>query len=230
MQACRESAAASLNRGAGLPLLQGSAEAAGCAGRRKIRHLIKQVRIARKVVGRNQIAGCRSVVKYSKNTIFAGIPALVPVGYYSCSIPYPMSRQVKAAVQCGGSAVAPASDILRIVLRQSIFGHHSFEVNAPFDRVESNMAGFFHQAHKRLLGQPLTQPLTADQFHFNRGQQLEFKGLTTRLEAGRDIRWLCPATVRNPVSRRRPRRRRDVRAGYGPAERRSPSLQSLRCR
>ncbi|MBC8085122.1 MAG: DUF2345 domain-containing protein [Hymenobacter sp.] len=97
-----------------------------------------------------------------------------------------MSRQVTAAVHCGGSAVAPASDILRIVLRQSIFGHHSFEMNAPFDRVETNMAGFFHRAHKRLLGQPLTLQLDANAFHSNQGQKLEFKGITTRLEAGRD--------------------------------------------
>jgi type VI secretion system secreted protein VgrG len=97
-----------------------------------------------------------------------------------------MSRQVTAAVHCGGSAVAPAADLLRIVLRQSIFGHHSFEVAVPFDQIEGSMAGFFQKAHKRLLGQPLTLQVEADAFHFNQGQQLQFKGLVTRLETGRD--------------------------------------------
>jgi len=56
----------------------------------------------------------------------------------------------------------------------------------PFDRVEGSKAPFFSQAHKRLLGQPLSLAIEADSFHFNQGQKLLFKGVVTHLEAGKD--------------------------------------------
>jgi uncharacterized protein involved in type VI secretion and phage assembly len=97
-----------------------------------------------------------------------------------------MSRQVTSSVQCAGSALAPSADIQQISLTQSLFSHHEFQVVVPFDRVEGSKASFFSQAHKRLLGQPLTLAVEADSFHFNQGQKLQFKGVVTHLEAGKD--------------------------------------------
>lgn len=89
-------------------------------------------------------------------------------------------------MQCGGAPLAPAADIQQITLTQSLFAHHEFQVIVPFDRVEGSKASFFSQAHKRLLGKPLTLDIRADNFHFNQGQQLQFEGIVTHLEAGKD--------------------------------------------
>ncbi|MBO0359102.1 hypothetical protein J0X19_14170 [Hymenobacter sp. BT186] len=97
-----------------------------------------------------------------------------------------MSRQVTSSVQCAGAALAPSADIQQISLTQSLFAHHEFQVVVPFDRVEGSKVSFFSQAHKRLLGQPLTLAIEADSFHFNQGQKLLFKGVITHLEAGKD--------------------------------------------
>lgn len=97
-----------------------------------------------------------------------------------------MSRQVTSSVQCAGAALAPSADIQQISLTQSLFTHHEFQVVVPFDRVEGSKVSFFSQAHKRLLGQPLTLAIEADSFHFNQGQKLLFKGVITHLEAGKD--------------------------------------------
>ncbi|UOQ68848.1 type VI secretion system Vgr family protein [Hymenobacter volaticus] len=97
-----------------------------------------------------------------------------------------MSRQVTSTVQCAGSALAPSADIQQISLTQSLFSHHIFQVVVPFDRVEGSKVSFFSQAHKRLLGQPLSLAIEADSFHFNQGQKLLFKGVVTHLEAGKD--------------------------------------------
>jgi len=97
-----------------------------------------------------------------------------------------MSRQVTSSVQCAGAALAPSADIQQISLTQSLFSHHEFQVVVPFDRVEGSRASFFSQAHKRLLGQPLTLAIEADNFFFNQGQKLLFKGVVTHLEAGKD--------------------------------------------
>lgn len=97
-----------------------------------------------------------------------------------------MARQVTSTVQCAGAALAPSADIQQISLTQTLFLHHEFQVVVPFDRVEGSKVSFFSQAHKRLLGQPLTLAIEADAFHFNQGQKLLFKGIVTHLEAGKD--------------------------------------------
>ncbi|UYZ62511.1 type VI secretion system Vgr family protein [Hymenobacter weizhouensis] len=97
-----------------------------------------------------------------------------------------MPRQVSVAVQCGEQPLAPAQDVQRVSLTQSLFDHHRFEVVVPFDRVESAGAAFVSDAPARLLGQALTLQLLADAHFFNQGQQLQFKGLVTHLSAGQD--------------------------------------------
>ncbi|HLK97684.1 MAG TPA: phage late control D family protein, partial [Hymenobacter sp.] len=97
-----------------------------------------------------------------------------------------MARQITASIQCAGSLLAPSADLLQVTLHQDLFGHHHFEISVPFDSVEGADVPFFSQAHKRLLGQPLSIEFKADSFHFNKGQTLRFKGLITDLSISKD--------------------------------------------
>ncbi|UYZ62616.1 type VI secretion system Vgr family protein [Hymenobacter weizhouensis] len=101
-----------------------------------------------------------------------------------------MSRQITASIQCGGSLLAPAADLQQVTLRQNLFGHHEFEITVPFDNVEGAGVPFFSQAHKRLLGQPLSIEFTADSYYFNQGQKLLFKGLVTDLSTSKDTNYV----------------------------------------
>ena len=97
-----------------------------------------------------------------------------------------MSRQITATIQCDGNILAPSTDVRRITLYQDLFGSHEFEVLVPFDNVEGPGEAFFSQAHKKLLGKTITIEIVADNFHFNAGQRLSFKGLITSIEASKD--------------------------------------------
>lgn len=92
--------------------------------------------------------------------------------------------------------MAPAPDIQYLTLYQDLFGHHFFEVAVPFDHVEGPQEAFFSQAHKRLLGQPLSIELAADLFHFNRGQAFKFKGLVTNLSTSKDTDYIGSVIAR----------------------------------
>ena len=106
-----------------------------------------------------------------------------------------MARQITASIHCAGSLLAPAADLQQVTLYQDLFGHHHFDVSVPFDNVEGAGAPFFSQAHKRLLGQPLTVEFTADAFHFNTGQALRFKGLVTDLSTSKDTDYVGSIVV-----------------------------------
>jgi len=106
-----------------------------------------------------------------------------------------MARQITASIQCAGSLLAPSADLLQVTLHQDLFGHHHFEISVPFDSVEGADVPFFSQAHKRLLGQPLSIEFKADSFHFNKGQTLRFKGLITDLSISKDTDYVGSISV-----------------------------------
>ncbi|WP_052733126.1 type VI secretion system Vgr family protein [Hymenobacter terrenus] len=58
----------------------------------------------------------------------------------------------------GGPALA---DYHSISIRQELFSHHSFQVAVPYEMLEQERTdGFFHQAHQRYCGKPITITLT----------------------------------------------------------------------
>jgi type VI secretion system secreted protein VgrG len=76
----------------------------------------------------------------------------------------------------GGPALA---DYHSVSIRQELFTHHSFQVAVPYEMLETERGdGFFHQAHARYCGKPLTITLTPV---VAKDPPLLFKGLITHI-------------------------------------------------
>ena len=97
-----------------------------------------------------------------------------------------MARHITVDLECAGTQLVQPNGMHSLVLRQSIYAHHAFEITLPFDKAEGYQTGFLAKTPEQLVGKAFSLRLTADTFTFNKGQQFAFKGLITNLQTGRD--------------------------------------------
>ncbi len=88
-----------------------------------------------------------------------------------------MAQQIKANIELeNGKKLAHYQSL---VIKQDLFGHHTFELILPFEVLEKQDENFFNKSHKDVCGKPLTvsfEPvLKKGTFDFN------FKGIITSI-------------------------------------------------
>lgn len=84
------------------------------------------------------------------------------------------------------------TDFTNLVIQQSLFGHHHFSVEIPFDALESGSAGFLASAHQELVAKAVTvafSPASPAGGAPGKGAakadyDFSFQGIVTHLEVG----------------------------------------------
>lgn len=97
-----------------------------------------------------------------------------------------MARQITVSLECAGAQLVQPNERQHLVLRQSLYAHHAFEITLPFDKAEGHKTGFLSKAPEQLMGKLFSLKLTANTHKFNKGQQFAFSGVITNLQTGRD--------------------------------------------
>ncbi|GAB2785645.1 uncharacterized protein involved in type VI secretion and phage assembly [Hymenobacter luteus] len=99
-----------------------------------------------------------------------------------------MALQVDTRIQIGGKEIL---EFTSLSISQSLFGHHHFSLNIPFDRLEGNTGTFLSKAHKELCGKSITISFgTADDLLGALGNggktdfDFAFQGIVTQIEVG----------------------------------------------
>ncbi|MBX0289486.1 phage baseplate assembly protein V [Hymenobacter sp. HSC-4F20] len=99
-----------------------------------------------------------------------------------------MALQVDTRIQIGGKEIL---EFTSLSISQSLFGHHHFSLNIPFDRLEGNTGTFLSKAHKELCGKSITISFgTADDLLGALGNggktdfDFTFQGIVTQIEVG----------------------------------------------
>ncbi|WP_139921684.1 type VI secretion system Vgr family protein [Hymenobacter sp. DG01] len=99
-----------------------------------------------------------------------------------------MALQVDTRIQIGGKEIL---EFTSLSISQSLFGHHHFSLNIPFDRLEGNTGTFLSKAHKELCGKSITISFgTSDDLLGALGNggktdfDFTFQGIVTQIEVG----------------------------------------------
>jgi type VI secretion system secreted protein VgrG len=96
-----------------------------------------------------------------------------------------MAIQIGVSIQSEGGL--NITEYRRLSIQQDLFGHHFFEVVVPFDKLESNIAGFLNKAHKDYCGKSLMIRFANDPEAENPTSEkidFKFKGVVTDISLG----------------------------------------------
>lgn len=78
-----------------------------------------------------------------------------------------MARQITVSLECAGAQLVQPNERQHLVLRQSLYAHHAFEITLPFDKAEGHKTGFLSKAPEQLMGKLFSLKLTANTHKFN---------------------------------------------------------------
>jgi uncharacterized protein involved in type VI secretion and phage assembly len=88
-----------------------------------------------------------------------------------------MAQQVKVHIEIEGNGTLEKYGSL--VIRQSLFDHHSFELEVPFEALEKEGEYFFDQSHGKVCGKALT--ITFSPVFESGDYDFTFKGIVTEI-------------------------------------------------